>query len=167
MHLAPDHRQVTLTHLPPLVPLSFFAVAMGREMRGLIEDCDAGVFGHVWDISARPPVPGGKLPRNGRRELRVFYLDGLAILQQRPAPALTYEGCLAQFLPASRGLKGTELQKLWMCGPDLVHDLAEAGLLKVEREGAAAVGPRASHLFSRASIVAFLNLRALGDPRKN
>jgi hypothetical protein len=161
MQLELTQRQIPLGNMPPLVPLEFFAVALGRDMRSLIDDCDAGTFGHCWDISASPR--GEKK----RRELRVFYLDGLAIIHNEPRPDLSYDDCLAKFIPATRGLKGTELQRLWTCGPDLIHDLDEADLIIVERERLAEKGPRASRLYTRDSIIAFLNRRAVGDPRKN
>ncbi len=160
--------------MPPLVPLEFFAIVLGKDMRALIDDCDEGVFGHVWNISSAQSLNHNRNHHrnplrniNPRRELRVFYLDGLAIIHNEPRPELSYEQCLASFIPETRGLKGTELQRLWTCGPDLIHDLDAAALLQVERERAAAVGPRASRLYARESIIAFLTDRALGDPRRN
>jgi len=155
--LAPNWQ---LTNLPPLIPLEFLAVARREKMSSLIAACDGAVFHHVWDI-------GSRAGRGARRELRVFYLDVDAILTNRSIPKLTHAECLAQFIPGSRGLKGTELQRLWTCGPDLIHDLDAAGAIAVERDRQAAVGPRASRLYSRQSIVAFLVSRFLGDPRKN
>ncbi len=153
----------SLTNLPPLIPLEFLAVAQRMKMSELINACDGKVFHHAWDISSGAGRPG--MAR--RRELRVFYADVDAVLGGRPIPALSLKDCLAQFIPATRGLKGTELQSLWTCGPDLIHDLDAAGLLQVERERAAAQGPRASRLYSRASIVQFLESRFLGDSRHN
>ena len=128
------------------------------KMSALINACDGSIFHHAWDISS------GK----SRRELRVFYADVDAVLAAKPIPALSLKECIAQFVPATRGLKGTELQTLWTCGPDLIHDLDAAGLLQVERERVAAKGPRASRLYSRASIVKFLESRFLGvSPSKN
>lgn len=144
----------------PLVPLEFFAVALDQDMRSLIDDVDAGTFGHAWDISARTCD-------RGRRELRVFHLDGMAILRQERLPVLTDADVLAAIVPETRGLRGTELQSRWTCGPDLVHDLQAAGHLQIQRNASATVGPRASHLFSRESIVSFLARRAIGDPRRN
>lgn len=158
MQLDLAQRQIPLANLPPLVPLEFFCVALGKDMRALIDDCDSGAFGHVWDISAGA---------GQRRELRVFCLDGLAVLHSQPRPNLTSEQCLDKFLPATRGLRGAELQRLWTCGPDLIHDLDLAGHLHVEAERLAAQGPRASRLYSRQSIRAFLNRRAVGDHRLN
>lgn len=153
-------RQVPLTNIPRLVPLEFFSVCLGKSMRELIDACDAGTFGHCWNISA-------KSSSSYRRELRVFFLDGLAVVHHEPRPPISYDDCLKQIVPETRGLLGAELQRLWTCGPDLVHDLDAAGLLQVERERAALKGPRASRLYSRQSIVDFLNARALGDPRNN
>lgn len=158
MQLDLAQRQIPLANIPPLVPLEFFAVALGKDMRALIDDCDSGAFGHCWDISAGA---------GQRREMRVFYLDGLAVLHSEPRPKLSYVDCLAKFIPATRGLKGTELQRLWTCGPDLIHDLDHAGHLFVERDRLADKGPRASRLYSRTSILAFLNRRAVGDYRLN
>jgi len=155
----------TLTNTPPLWPLEFFTVALNLKMAALIDDCDSGKFGHVWDISSRRRNDDGKVPR---RELRVFFRDGLALLQRRPLCQLTYEECLWEFIPATRGLKGTELQKHWCCGPDLIHDLDSSGLIQVERERLAERGPRASRLYSRASIIQFLKNRAIvRDPTLN
>lgn len=147
----------SLTNLPPLIPLEFLAVAQRAKMSELIEGCDGTVFHHAWDISS------GK----SRRELRVFYLDVDAVLSGKPIPDLSHKECVEQFVPSTRGLKGSELQKLFTCGPDLIHDLDAAGLLQVERERAAAVGPRASRLYSRASILQFLESRFQGDLRRN
>lgn len=152
----------TLTNTPPLWPLEFFTVALNEKMSSLISDCDAGRFGHVWNISVNP----AEFKR--RQERRIFYRDGLAILNQKKLSTLTYEECLKEFIPATRGLKGTELQKLFCCGPDLVHDLEAATLIEVERDRLAEKGPRASKLYSRDSIVRFLTNRALvRDPRFN
>jgi hypothetical protein len=150
----------SFTNTPPLWPLEFFCVALNARMATLHDDCDAGRFGHVWDISCGE--------RKNRRELRVFYRDGLAVLNRQRLPRLTYEDCIEDFLPRSRGLKGTEIQKLFCCGPNLVHDLDAAGLLAVERDRPAASGPRASRLYSRSSILNFLTIRALAlDPSRN
>ena len=150
----------SLTNLPPLIPLEFLAVAQRMKMSALLDACDGSVFHHCWNISAT----GG---RSARREMRVFYLDVDAVLAGKPIPKLSLKECIAQFVPATRGLKGTELQKLFTCGPDLIHDLDAAGLLQVERERAAAVGPRASRLYSRASIIAFLESRFQGNLSAN
>lgn len=150
----------SLTNLPPLIPLEFLAVARREKMSKLINACEGAIFPHAWDIGARA---GG----NARRELRVFYVDVDAVLSNKPIPALTHAECLKHFVPETRGLKGTELQALFTCSPDLIHDLAAAGLLQVERERAAAVGPRASRLYTRESVVKFLTSRFLGDPRQN
>ncbi len=169
----------TLTHLPPLIPLEFMAVALRMKMSALIDACDGSVFHHCWDIGAgkhptaeaRPAINIQQPTSNGRnscrRELRVFYADVDAVLAGRPIPDMSFKECVAQFIPQTRGLKGTELQKLWTCGPDLIHDLDAAGLLQVERERAAAVGPRASRLYTRASIVQFLASRFQGDAGKS
>lgn len=152
----------TLTNTPPLWPLEFFTVALNEKMSTLIADCDAGKFGHVWNISVNPAEP------KRRQERRIFYRDALAVLNQNPFEKLTYEECLAEFIPATRGLKGTELQKFFCCGPDLIHDLDAAGLLEVERERLAQKGPRASRLYSRDSVIRFLTNRALvRDPKLN
>lgn len=145
----------TLANTPPLWPLEFFCVALNQEMPKLIDDCDAGIFGRVWHIGVNPAAP------KTRRELRVFYRDGLALLQRRPLPELTYEQAVDEFLPKTRGVRGTELQKFFCCGVDLIHDLDAAGLLQVEREGLAVSGPRASKLYTRASVLNFLRIRAL------
>ena len=129
----------SLTLLPPLIPLEFLAVARREKMSTLINACDGDVFKHVWDI-------GCHTGRRARRELRVFYLDVDAVLAGQPIPDLSCDGCLKMFLPESRGLKGTELQQHWTCGPDLIHDLDAAGVIIVERERLAAKGPRASRL---------------------
>jgi len=150
----------TLTNTPPLWPLEFFCVALNQKMETLIEECDAGTFGHVWNISA------GSKKRS--RELRVFYQDGLAVLNRRPLVEKSYEQCVAEFLPQTRGLRGTELQKLWCCGVDLIHDLDAAGFLPIERDRSAGSGPTASKLYSRAGIITFLTNRALvRDPKLN
>jgi len=149
-----------LIDTPPLWPLEFFTVALNTPMKQLIADCDDGKFGHVWNIAA-----GGK---KFKRELRVFYRDGLAILNKQPLSNITYEKCVLEFIPASRGLKGTEIQKLFSCGHDLVHDLDAAALLEVERDRVVQKGPRASRLYSRESIIKFLNNRSLvRDPQLN
>jgi hypothetical protein len=148
----------SLTNLPPLIPLEFLAVARREKMSTLLRNCDGSVFKHVWDIGSRS--------QGGRRELRIFYVDVDSILANRPIPTLPHDDCLRHFVP-TRGLKGTELQSLWTCGPDLIHDLEAAGHLSVERDRLAPVGPRASKLYSRDSITAFLQARFIGDVRKN
>ena len=40
----------TLTHLPPLIPLEFMAVALRMKMSALIDACDGSVFHHCWNI---------------------------------------------------------------------------------------------------------------------
>jgi hypothetical protein len=145
----------SLTNLPPLIPLEFLAVARREKMATLLKACDGETFKHVWDIGT-----------GTRRELRVFYIDVDAVLSNKPIPTLGHEECLKHFLP-QRGLKGTELQSHFTCGPDLIHDLEAAGLLQVERDRLAAVGPRASKLYLRDSIVKFLRSRFIGDVRLN
>lgn len=150
----------SLTNLPPLIPLEFLAVARREKMSRLIADCEGKGLPHAWDIGVRS---GPK----ARRELRVFYVDVDAVLSNKPIPQLSHAECLKQFVPETRGLKGTELQSLFTCSHDLIHDLDEAGLLQMERDRAAAKGIHASRLYSRASIIAFLESRFLGDPRQN
>ena len=150
----------SLSTLPALVPLEFLAVARREKMSTLIKACDGQVVHHAWDI-------GSHTGENVRRELRVFFLDVDALLAGRPIADLTHADCLKHFLPATRGCKGTELQLHFTCGPDLIHDLEAAGHLVVERDRMVATGPRASKLYSRASIAAFLLSRFLGDPRQN
>lgn len=151
-----------LTDTPPLWPLEVFCVLQNSTMTEVINDCDAGIYGHVWDIGA------SKRGKKQKRELRVFYQDGIAILNSTPLPKFTYEKCLADFLPSGRGMRSTELQKIWCCHQNLIHDLEELGLLQVERDARAATGPNASKLYSRASIVSFLTNRAqVRDPKLN
>jgi hypothetical protein len=150
----------SLTNLPPLIPLEFLAVAHRMKMNALIDACDGSIFHHAWDI-------GTHTGPKARRELRVFYADVDAVLGGRPIPQLSLQACIAQFVPATRGLKGTELQSLWTCSHDLIHDLDDAGLLQVERERAASQGIRASRLYSRESIIQFLTQRFLGNPHTN
>ena len=144
--------------LPALVPLEFLAVARREKMSTLINACD-GQLPHVWDIGSR----SGK---KARRELRVFSGDVDAMLSGNPMPTLTHAECLKAFLP-SRGLKGTELQIHFTCGPDLIHDLEAAGALAVERDRLAPTGPRASKLYTLASITSFLSARYQGNPSEN
>ena len=146
----------SLTNLPPLIPLEFLAVARREKMSTLLKACDGAVFKHVWDIGT-----------GARRELRVFYLDVDAVLSNREIPTLAHADCLKQFLPQTRGVRGTELQSYFTCGPDLIHDLEAAGHLSVERDRPVERGPRASKLYSRASVTAFLEKRFIGDVRKN
>ena len=150
----------SLSNLPALVPLEFLAVARREKMSTLRDACDGTVFKHVWDIGAR----AGK---NARRELRVFCGDVDALLTGKPITDLPHDECLNQFLPLTRGCKGTELQMHFTCGPDLIHDLEAGGALAVERERLMPVGPRASKLYSRASIVEFLRSRFLGIAARN
>jgi len=150
----------SLTNLPPLIPLEFLAVARRERMVNLINACEGHQLPHCWDIG----VHNGP---KARRELRVFYVDVDAILSNKPVPNLSHTECLKHFIPETRGLKGTELQKLFTCSPDLIHDLDAAGLLHVERERAAAKGPHASRLYSRASIIQFLASRFLGVAAHN
>lgn len=145
--------------LPALIPLEFIAVARREKMSTLINACDGQTFKHVWDIGCRR--------KSARRELRVFAGDVDALLSGRPIPALEHDDCLKTFLPETRGCKGTELQLHFTCGPDLIHDLEGGGALVVERDRLAATGPRASKLYSRDSIVAFLRCRFLGMPAHN
>lgn len=147
----------SLTNLPPLIPLEFLAVARREKMSALLKACDGAVFKHVWDIGSR----------NSRREPRVFYIDVDAVLTNKPIPTLSHTECLNHFLPQTRGVKGTELQSYFTCGPDLIHDLEVAGHFQVERDRLAAVGPRASKLYSRDSVIRFLESRFIGDVRKN
>ena len=153
----------SLTNLPALVPLEFLAVARREKMSTLINACDGATLKHVWDIGAR----ASHSATGARRELRVFCGDVDALLAGRPIATLKHDDCLKQFLPATRGCKGTELQLHFTCGPDLIHDLEAAGALVVERERQVAVGPRASKLYTRDSIYAFLRSRFLGIASQN
>jgi len=160
----------SLTNLPPLIPLEFLAVARREKMSSLLKACDGQFFQHVWDIGVRKVTPlemDDKEKTTPRRELRVFYVDVDAVLTNKPIPELSHAECLKHFVPETRGLRGTELQTLWTCGPDLIHDLEAAGHLTVERDRLAATGPRASKLYARASVIAFLQSRFIGDCRKN
>jgi hypothetical protein len=80
MQLSLEKNSWTLTNTPPLWPLEFFTVALNEKMSSLISGCDAGKFGHVWDISSSAQK---------RRELRIFYRDGLAVLNQKKFPNLS------------------------------------------------------------------------------
>lgn len=149
-----------LQSLPALVPLEFIAVARREKMSTLINACDGQTFKHAWDI-------GSRRGKNARRELRVFCMDVEALLGGQPMPDLEHDDCLKLFLPATRGCKGTELQLHFTCGHDLIHDLDAAGELAVERDRLAQVGPRASRLYSRDSIFAFLRRRFQGIAAHN
>ena len=66
-----------------------------------------------------------------------------------------------------RALRGVELQRTLSCSLQLVRDLDDAQLITVERERLAASGPRASRVYSRESIIAFLQSRFLGNRADN
>ena len=155
----------SLASLPALIPLEFLAVARREKMSTLINACDGATFKHVWDIGCWRTANGQTTPV--RRELRVFCADVDAVLGGRPIADLKHDDCLKQFLPMTRGCKGTELQMHFTCGHDLIRDLEAAGELIVERDRTVAVGPRSSKLYSRDSIFAFLRRRFLGIAANN
>ena len=58
-------------------------------------------------------------------------------------------------------LRSTELQRLFHSGPDLIHDLAEAGEIQKASDGSAKQGVNASPTFTRASVVKLLEKRRI------
>ncbi len=120
-------------------------------------DCERGVFRFAFDISA----PGAQ-----RRELRIYRDCVLRTLQ----PSLPLPEKLADVFETifpKRGLRSVELQRTLSCSLQLVRDLDDAQLILVERERLAASGPRASRVYTRESIVQFLQARFLGNPAEN
>lgn len=120
-------------------------------------DCERGIFKYAFDISA---------PGAARRELRIYRDCVLHLVQPELKLPKDLAALFETILP-KRGLRSTELQRTLSCSLQLVRDLDDAQLIKVERERVAASGPRSSRIYSRASIVEFLQSRFLGNPAEN
>jgi len=112
------------SRLPPLLPVAFCAVLFNRPDRAIVADCEQGIFAFAWNIAAT---------KGGRREIRIWRLSFLAVLNKQSQPKIGFSQVLGNFIPATRGLRGVELQNLWCCSPDLVHDLDAAGQLKPKK----------------------------------
>ncbi len=141
----------------PLLPVEAVVFMVNRDADEIAADCERGAFQYAFDISA---------PGAARRELRIYRDCAL----QRLRPELPLPKNLVEVMEAilpHRGLRSTELQRTLSCSLQLVRDLDDAQLIKVERERLARSGPRASRVYSRASIVHFLESRFLGHPAAN
>ena len=81
-------------------------------------------------------APGQRALRRAqpRRELQVFYRDGLAVLNQKPLPEIVLRGLLCRVPAGDARVEGNGIAKVLCCGPDLIHDLHAAGLIVMERE---------------------------------
>jgi len=141
----------------PLLPVEAVIFLSNQNPDEIAADCERGLFKYAFDISA---------PGAARRELRIYRDCVLHLVQ----PKLPLPKDLAEVFDAilpKRGLRSTELQRTLSCSLQLVRDLDDAQLIKVERERLAVSGPRSSRVYSRASIVAFLQSRFLGTPTSN
>ena len=94
--------------------------------------------------------------------MAVWNLSLAAVLKQQRQPKLSARQVLDSFIPATRGLRGVELQRVFGCSPCLIHDLEAARLIKIGRLRTQPVGPNASNLYTRDSIYRFLASRFIG-----
>lgn len=133
----------------PLVPVSVAAFFLDRAPEEIRLQSDS-VW--AWDIAS---------PERDRREVRIWRQSLLALRTPALKVAGRHDAVLEKFLPR-RGLRGTELQNLFFCTAQHIAELDAAGLLVVERDRLAASGPRASRLYTRASVAQFLTARVLG-----
>src|ERR1700742_4057747 len=125
---------------------------MRPKLNALVE---CGQLPWAWDLGT-----GRK-----RKELRIL---GHSVVEHAmgPIPALGATKNLGLpevinlILPQNRKvLRSTELQRLFHSGPDLIHDLAEAGEIQKASDGSAKQGVNASPTFTRASVVKLLEKR--------
>lgn len=137
----------------PLLPLSVCSALLNQDAKSIIADCESGRFAYAWDISANAS-------RN--REIRVWNLSLAAVLQQQSQPRMSARQVLDWFIPATRGLRGVELQRVLSCSPNLIHDLEVGKLIQVGRPRTQPVGPNASNLYTHDSICEFLASRFIG-----
>lgn len=133
----------------PLVPIDVAAFFLDKQPEELRLEAEST---WAWDIAA---------PDASRREIRIWRNCLLATKKPQMTMPSLHSQVLQTFLP-NRGLRGTELQDIFYCTTQHIAELDAAGLLQVERSAAAVSGPRASKLYSRDSIVAFLTSRSLG-----
>lgn len=133
----------------PLVPVDVAAFFLDRAPEEIRLESESA---WAWDIASEDC---------GRKELRIWRNCLLAVKNPRLEIPAFHNAVLETFLP-NRGLRGTELQNIFYCTAQHIAELEGDGLLIVERDRAAASGPRASKLYTRDSIVNFLTIRSLG-----
>jgi hypothetical protein len=143
---------LTIEARRPLLPVEAVIFMVNRDADAIAADCERGVFRFAFDISA---------PGASRRELRIFRDCVLKLLQPDLILPEKLPDVFDRIFP-QRGLRGVELQRTLSCSLQHVRDLDDAALISVERERLAASGPRASRVYSRASILSFLQSRAIG-----
>ncbi|HVU07648.1 MAG TPA: hypothetical protein VHG89_03795 [Verrucomicrobiae bacterium] len=136
----------------PLLPVEAVVFMVNRDGDEIAADCERGMFKFAFDIS----TPGAQ-----RRELRIYRDCVLQSLQPKLALPEKLSDVFERIFP-HRGLRGVELQRTFSCSLQHVRDLDDAALITVERERLAASGPRASRIYSRQSIITFLQSRAIG-----
>ena len=136
----------------PLLPVEAVVFMVNRDGDEIAADCERGFFKFAFDISA----PGAV-----RREIRIFRDCVLKTLQPELALPEKLEEVFERIFPR-RDLRGVELQRTLSCSLGHIRDLDDAALISVARERLAASGPRASRVYSRDSIIAFLKSRSIG-----
>ena len=124
----------------------------------LLKMIDCGELPWAWDIS----LDGRK------KEVRVL---AYSVLEREAGPMggigrsknLKLPEVLSLIgVPEQRqALKGTELQRLLWCGPDMVRELGQAGELDIIPGSEPKRGKTASPRFTRSSVVRFLEVRRM------
>jgi len=141
--------------LRPLVPISFCSILFDKEFDAVAADCESGFFRFSFDISSR---------MGGRRELRILRDCVLHRLNPNYPEPKSLPDVFDLLLP-KRDIRSTELARVLACEKNHVHKLKSNFV--ITRGPLQADGPNSFSVFSRASIVKFLRLRAGGDPSAN
>jgi len=143
--------QIDLPAARPLVPVEACMVLCDADEDEILRHIEDGSLAWAFNIGE---------PTALRREIRVWRDALLKVLrrQDTPMPA-TPEEVISRFLP-QRDLRTSEIQRLFSCSSQHVHDLMRTRCLIVARAATAASGPNAAALITRASVQSFL-LRGL------
>lgn len=120
-----------------------------RDHDTLVVDVENQSLKYAWDIAA----PGAT-----QKEIRVWRTAALAMRMNEPLPRFSEDDVYKMILPG-RDLRSTELQRIFSCSHPHITTLRP--LLVVTREPVQADGPNSFTVFSRASVLAFLQSRRL------
>jgi hypothetical protein len=114
------------------------------------------------DVGLVPMVFNIAVSRVGRRELRVWkpVRDALRESGGKVGPVPDLKEVLRQLVP-ERGVRSSELEVLWRCSHQHVHELIDAGALPVARRATAKAGPLSCHYLAADAVRAFLKERVI------
>ena len=139
--------------LRPLWKISTVEECLNLDRRAVMQRVEDGRLFWVFRLSG---------VHTRRRELRclaacVMELQGLPTGLPKPTSALSFAEVVELVLPHHRPeLRGVELQRVFSCKPDLIRQLGTRRALNIAVRGNGKTGPNASHKFTRASVVRFL-----------